>query len=127
MGKSLSSLLPDQKIKKIKKSKTKSKNEKCQKKEDQNKILLKQEIKIKILIRQKEKIFLFFLVLVLLLLLLGIFFFLNFCQHRGDVVLWIYAQRELCCLCWATHSLPFRAPVYCGCQPGPTGVSRCPG
>ena len=34
----------------------------------------------------------------------------------------------LCCLItWATHSHPFRAPVYCGCQPGPTGVLIHPG
>ena len=34
----------------------------------------------------------------------------------------------LCCLItWATHSLPFRALVYCGCQPGPTGVLIHPG
>ena len=29
----------------------------------------------------------------------------------------------LCCLItWSTHSHPFRAPVYCGCQTGATGV-----
>ena len=34
----------------------------------------------------------------------------------------------LCCLItWATHSHPCRAPVYCGCQPGPTGVLIHPG
>ena len=39
-----------------------------------------------------------------------------------------FCTALLCCLMtWATHSHPFRAPVYCGCQPGPTGVLIHPG
>ena len=40
----------------------------------------------------------------------------------------VFLHCVLCCLItWATHSHPFRSPVYCGCQPGLTGVLIHPG
>ena len=57
------------------------------------------------------------------------FFLLSFSltQNRAlkkkKTCLGVFLHCALCCLItWATHSHPFRAPVYCGCQPGPTGV-----
>ena len=47
---------------------------------------------------------------------------------RTRTCLGCFCTVLLCCLITcATHSHPFRAPVYCGCQPGPTGVLIHPG
>ena len=43
------------------------------------------------------------------------------CSHSSDMV--CGSTNNVSCVCaWATHSLPSRAPVYCGC---PAGTHRC--
>ena len=43
------------------------------------------------------------------------------CSHSSDRL--CGSTNNVSCVCaWATHSLPSRAPVYCGC---PAGTHRC--
>ena len=50
------------------------------------------------------------------------------CCQRSATMFGVFLHCVLCYLItWATHSHPFRAQVYCGCQPGATGVLINPG
>ena len=77
------------------------------------------------------KVIIIIIIIIIIILLILIINYTNYnynanynytnCSHSSDMLCGS-TNNVSCVSAWATHSLPSRAPVYCGC---PAGTHRC--